>query len=86
MRHQAYDLMENLKYCSALGPLMRGVRYSLRSSKEPILGVGTIRKLESAGVVNLQQVAAMDLHALVVIGVQRRFAKQIQAYVRKRLR
>ena len=39
-----------LKYCSPLGPLMRGVRDTLRASKEPTLGVGTMRKLEIAGV------------------------------------
>jgi hypothetical protein len=85
MRGQAYDLLERLKYCSPLGPLMRGVREMQRASKDPTLGVGTIRKLEAAGVSTMQQVATMDIDALVAAGVQRRYAKQIRAYIRRRL-
>ena len=86
MRGQAYDLMERLKYCSPLGPLMRGVRQALRDSKEPMLGVGTIRRLESAGLASLQDVAGKDIDSLVAVGIQRRFAKQIKAYIRRRMR
>jgi hypothetical protein len=86
MRGQAYDLLERLKFCSPLGPLMRGVRVSLRARNEPLLGVGTIRMLESAGVASLRQVAAMDVDALVAVGIQKRFAKQIRDYVRRRLK
>ena len=86
MRGQAYDLLERLKYCSPLGPLMRGVRDALRATKEPTLGVGTIRKLEAAGMTTLQQVATMDVPALVAAGIQKRFAKQIQIYIRRRFR
>ena len=85
MRMQAYDLLERLKYCSPLGPLMRGVRDLLRGSNAPMVGVGTIQKLESAGIASLQEVAAMDLDALVAAGIQKRFAKQIRAYIRRRL-
>jgi hypothetical protein len=85
MRGQAYDLMERLKYC-ALGPLMRGVREMLRASKEPTMGCGTIKKFEAAGIVTMRQVAAMDIAALVSAGIQKRFAKQIMAYVRRRLK
>ena len=85
IRLQAYDLIERLKYCSPLGPLMRGVRDTLRASKEASLGVGTIRKLENAGVRTIQQVAQMDVESMVAAGVQRRFAKQICAYTRRRL-
>jgi hypothetical protein len=86
MRAQVYDLLERLKYCSPLGPLMRGVRDTLRASKEPMLGVGTIKKLEAAGVTTLRQVAHMEVDALVNAGVQRRFAKQIRTYIRRRMR
>jgi len=86
IRGQAYDLLERLKYCSPLGPLMRGVRDVLRASKEPTLGLGTIRKLEGAEVTSLQQLAQMDLDAIVAAGVQKRFAKQIKTYIRRRLR
>ena len=86
LRGQAYDLLERLRYCSPLGPLMRGVRDMLRRSEEPALGVGTIRKLEASGVTTIPQLAQMDLDAIVNIGIQRRFAKQLQSYIRRRLR
>jgi hypothetical protein len=86
MRYLAYDLLERLKYCSPLGPLMRGVRDTLRGTKEASLGVGTIRKLEGAGIKTMRQVAELDLDSMVAVGVQRRFAKQIRGYIRRRLR
>lgn len=86
MRRQVYDLLEKLKYCSPLGSLVHGIGGSLPAGQEPTVGVGTIRKLEAAGVVTLQQVAAMDVDALVAAGIQRRFAKQILAHVRRRLK
>jgi superfamily II DNA/RNA helicase len=86
MRHQAYDLLERLKYCSPLGPLMRGVRDTLRANKETSLGVGTIRKLELAGIQTMQQIAQVDVESMVTLGVQRRFARQIRGYIRRRLR
>jgi hypothetical protein len=86
MRHQAYDLLERLKYCSPLGPLMRGIHASLRTRSEPTIGFGTIRKLEEAGVATLQEVEAMDVDLLVAAGIQRRFAEQIRAFVRMRMK
>lgn len=86
MRMQAYDLLERLRYCSPLGPLVRAVRAKISGRNEPVLGAGTIRTLEAAGVRTLQQVAALDVEALVTLGVQRRFAKQIRGYLRDRMR
>jgi hypothetical protein len=85
MRRQAYDLLERLKYCSPLGPFVRSIRGSLKGTGKPTLGVGTIRRLEAAGVVSLEQIAAMDIDALVAAGIQQRYAKQIRAYIRRRL-
>lgn len=82
MRRQVYDLLEKLKYCSPLGSLVRGVRGSLITRRGPTLGVGTIRKLEAAGVLKLQKVADMDFDALIAAGIQRRLAELIRAYVR----
>jgi helicase len=86
MQTQVFDLLERLKYCSPLGPLMRGVRDMLRMNDDPTLGIGTIRKLEAAGIVEMKQVAKMDVDALVNMGVQKRFAKQIHKYIRRRMR
>jgi len=86
IRHQTFDLMERIKYCSALGPLMRGVRGMLSSSSTQSVGPGTIKRLEEAGLHTFADVAALDVEAMVGLGVQRRYAKQIRAYVRRRLR
>jgi len=86
MRHQAFDPMEALKYCSPLGPLMRGVRGMLWNRKQQVVGAGTIRRLEDAGLCSLAEVAELDVDELVELGVQRRFAKQIRTYLRRRLR
>jgi hypothetical protein len=86
MRGHAYDLLERLKYCSPLGPLMRGMRAVLRTSKEPMLGIGTIRKLEAAGLSSMHQVACLEVNDLVATGIQKRFAKQIRRYILRRRR
>lgn len=86
IRLQTFDLMERIKYCSALGPLMRGVRGMLSSSTAQSVGPGTIKRLEEAGLQTFVDVAALDVEAMVELGVQRRYAKQIRAYVRRRLR
>lgn len=87
MRGHAHDLLERLKFCSPLGPLVRGIRATgLAAGAARIVGVGTIRQLESAGIRTMQQLAGMEVEALVAAGVQRRFASQIRAYMRRRLR
>lgn len=86
MRRQAHDLLDGLKYCSPLGPLLRGVRNMVRDETGHALGVGTIRKLENAGIRSIGEVARTDLDALVGSGVQRRFAKQIRRYIGRRMR
>ena len=85
IRGQAYDLLESLKYCSPLGPLLRGVR-RVTSGQESVVGVATMRKLESAGVNSMHSVMALSVDQMVALGVQRRFAKQIRRYCQRRLR
>lgn len=86
MRHQLYDLLEQLKFCSPLGPIVRGVRGMLKHDRRQVLGKGTIRLLEDSGVTSLAQLANLEIEELLAMGVQRRFAKQIKAYIRRRLR
>jgi hypothetical protein len=77
---QAYDLMDQLKYCSPLGPILRAIRSSLVGTHGAMTGIGTIRKL---GITSIAQIAQMDLGALVDAGAPKRFAKQIHAYSRR---
>ena len=87
IRSQAYDLLERLKYCSPLGPMLRGIRTGSghnEAGKKP--GVATIRRLEAAGVTNLVQLSQLSIDALVKVGLQKRYAKQIRAYMERRMR
>jgi helicase len=84
MRHQSYELMERIKYCSPLGPLLRGVRSIRGTARRPRVGVRTIATLEAAGVRTMKEVGKLDIQQLVALGVQERFAAQIQSYVRRR--
>ena len=56
------------------------------AAKGPTAGVSTIRKLEAAGVTSMSQLREMTVDAMVAAGVQKRFAKQIRAYVNRRMR
>jgi hypothetical protein len=87
MRSQAYDLLEGLKYCSPLGPMLRGVRATVGSTTDgPMAGIATIRTLEAAGVTSMVQVRLMGIDALVQAGIQKRYAQQIRSYIDRRLR
>ena len=86
MRSQTYDLMEQLKYTSPLGPLLRDIRASLGGFNGPVVGLGTIKTLEASGVTTIRQVSQMTLDDLKRLGVVTRFAKQIIGYSRRRLR
>jgi helicase len=85
MSQQGYELLEMLKYCSPLGSLIRNIKSS-RPTNQPTIGIRTLRRLEAAGIRNLSQIANMDTDALLAVGIQLRYAKQIRAYVRRRLR
>jgi hypothetical protein len=77
---------DKLKYTSPLGSMLRGIRRSIRGLNGSIVGIGTIRRLEAAGITTMQQVSQMKLSDLETLGVTKRFAKQIIDYSRRRLR
>ena len=86
LRLQSYELVQRIKYCSPLGPLVKGIRATRGSAATPQVGAGTIATLEAAGIKTMRQVATLDIEQLVALGVQKRFAQQIHAYVRRRQR
>lgn len=86
IRYQGYELLERIKYCSPLGGLLRGLHTLYADRDGHTAGIGTIRRLESAGIESMRQVASMSVSDLVQIGVQRRYAFQIRRYVERRLR
>jgi hypothetical protein len=83
MRSQAYDLMEQIRYTSPLGSMLRGIRASLRGFHRSVVGLGTIRKLEASGIRTLQEVSQMKMADLERLGIATRFAKQIVDYARR---
>ncbi len=81
MRHQTFELQEQLKYCSPLGPALRDIRQVAGGG----VGVQTIRKLEAAGIQNLQDLNKLGLDGMLGHGVRRDIAKRIQLYLRRRM-
>jgi hypothetical protein len=85
MRAQVFDLQDHLKYCSPLGPVLRRLRSTRRSAPGPSVGVQTIRRLEEAGIHSVAELAPLHVDDLVRLDIRRHLAKQICAYVRRRL-
>lgn len=82
MRHQIYDLQEQLKYCSPLGPLLRQIR-NVKGGKAGV-GIQTIRKLEVAGVSTPKNILELGFDGLVEKGIRRDIAKRIIQHLKKR--
>ncbi len=86
MRSQAFSLIEELKYCSALGPMVIGIRRMYKHHQGAVVGEGTLRRLEGAGVGSMAEVAQMSRADLVRLGVRSDLAGQIVQYCRRRMR
>jgi hypothetical protein len=80
MRRQTYDLQEELKYLSPLGPALRDIRRLAGGG----VGVATIRKLESAGVNSLRELYRLGIEGMRAHGVRKDIAKRIVMYLRRR--
>ncbi|MEM9092978.1 MAG: hypothetical protein AAGC93_30160 [Cyanobacteria bacterium P01_F01_bin.53] len=85
IRFQVYSLQEQLKYCSPLGSVLGEIRRLLPRGI-PKVGVQSVRKLEEAGVTNLKALVSLSEDDLVNLGIQKQWAKQVQAYVIQRRR
>jgi helicase len=85
MRRGVFELQEQLKYCSALGPLLLSLRRVRKSGEDGTVGVQTIRRLEGAGVRTLADLARLSFDDLMGLGIRRSLAGQLRHYVRRRL-
>ncbi|MFC1837210.1 DEAD/DEAH box helicase [Thermodesulfobacteriota bacterium] len=85
MQFQVYSLIEQIKYCSPLGGLLRGVRSMLKNSKNPNLGIQTIRRLEEGGISSIMEASQLSLDDFLKLGVQKSYAKQIRQYLKRRM-
>ena len=86
MRSGVFDLQEELKYCSPLGPMLRSLRRSRKGRKVATVGIQTVRRLEAAGVRNLADLQRFSLSDLTNLKIRRPLAEQIRHYVNQRLR
>lgn len=83
MRHQVFDLLDDLKYCSPLGSLLRDIRRHA-PKKGRKMGVQSIRRLEQAGIGSLKDLVGKDSGQLVKLGLQRQMADQVVGYLKRR--
>jgi len=86
IRRQAIGLLDELKYCSPLGPMLLSLRRTRRHAKSNSVGKATIKRLEDAGVTSLRQLAELSEAELVGMGIRRQYAAQITDYIRRRSR
>jgi helicase len=86
IRRQAIELLDELKYCSPLGPVLLSLRRTRRHASSKTVGQGTIKKLEDAGVTSLRQLAGMTEDDLIGLGIRRAYASQISEYIKRRSR
>jgi hypothetical protein len=85
MRSGAFELREQLNYCSTLGPILRSLRRTRKSAEGVTIGVQTVRRLENAGVRSVADLAKMSVEDLISLQIRRSLAQQISAYVMRRL-
>lgn len=83
IRAQALSCCGSLSTCSPLGALLPGLRQQAGKTN---VGIGTLRKLEAAGIADLAGLLHMSLEDLVAHGVRRDLAPQIIAFCRAALR
>jgi helicase len=83
MCHDVFDIQEQIKFCSALGPLLKQLKRS--SGKRAGVGIQSMRKLEESGITTFGEVQKLGYEGLVSKGVRRDIAKRISSFTRKRL-
>jgi hypothetical protein len=81
MRRQVLALIEQIKFASPLGPVLRDIRRLTGGG----VGVQTIRRLEQAAVTDLKRLCQLGFDGMVGIGIRRDIAKRIVAFVRRRV-
>ena len=82
MKMQALDLMERVKWASPLGGFVVSMR---RQRGKAGVGVESIRRLEAAGITQIQLIARMSVDELASNGIRRDIARRIHAQARRML-
>jgi hypothetical protein len=84
MQAMSLRLMNLISWCSPLGPVFLRLRSSNSGSAKSSPAQGTMRRLEEAGISDVDALRACSLDDLVKIGVRKELASQIQAFLRRR--
>jgi ATP-dependent DNA helicase len=84
LRLQTFGLRDDLRYASPLGPMLRALRRSTSGQSKPRVGVGTIKRLEDAGITTVAQLSRLELADLASLGIRRDFAQQLRRHIRHR--
>jgi len=80
MHHQIYDLQEQIKYCSPLGPVL----LEFRRVGNVGLGDRTIQTLEQNGILDLKLLLQQTDGSLSAIGIQSRQRRAIMSFIHRR--
>jgi len=80
LRAECFQVLGRLKYCSPLGPLLS----RMKSSGTRGIGIATIEKLESAGLITPQAIAELSGEKGRELGIDPRRLGVIRGYLRRR--
>ena len=83
MRAQSLKLREYVGYCSPLDTVIRAIRATRADSKRGRIEIGSIRRLEQAGIRSTEDLAPIEVDGLVRLGIRQDLAEQIRAYISK---
>lgn len=83
IRAQALSCCGSLSTCSPLGALLPGLR---QQAGKTHVSIGTLRKLEAAGIADLSALLRMTVDDLIDYGIRRDLAQQVVAFCRAALR
>ena len=84
MRQQVLNLRNDIAYCSPPGPLLRDLRDTIGVANAGTVGIGSIRRLESAGITTALQLRQLSVEDLIERGIRPKFARQIATFLRRR--
>lgn len=79
-----FALIANLKFCSNLGELVRGIK-NVYPHAESYPGEGAIRRLEANGITAMRQLAGKTVEDMVQCGIRSDYAKMIVGYIQRRM-
>jgi helicase len=83
MRRDTLELLEEIKYCSPLGPVL--VQLKRAAGGNAGVGVQSIRILEAAGVSSLVELKRLSVDDLIGHGLRRDIARKVASYTRVRV-